>query len=115
MGGESAKVLAPIYYNAAGAYYQLDRFAEALAYYQKALNIELETLPDNDPTIAITYGNMATAYVGLQRYDEALVACQNGIDQLLKTLPATNEQIRNQRAYMETVQKKKLLKSVYKK
>ena len=109
------KSLAPLYHNIAGAYYQLDRFAEALPYYQKTLEIELQTLPDNASTIAVTYVNMATAFVGLKRYDEALKACQNGIDQLLKTLTPDHQNIQHQRAYMETVRKKQMLQSVYKK
>jgi tetratricopeptide (TPR) repeat protein len=99
--------LAIVYHRTGSAYYQLERYNEALHLYQKSLAIELKTLPDNAETIATTYSDLSTAYLGLEQFDEALLAGEQAINQLLKTLPYNHPEVLRHQFYLETIKQRR--------
>ncbi|CAF2713578.1 unnamed protein product [Rotaria sp. Silwood2] len=69
-----------------------EKFGESISYYQKALDAELSSLPDDHPTISISYFNLSTAYAGTSQYDEALQCAHKAVEQLRKSSnPSSSE------------------------
>ena len=104
---------ASLYNNIGSMYYRQEQFTEALPFYLKSLEIELMSLPENHPTIAVTHFNIATTYTGLGRFDEAIASTQRSVDQLLKTLPPNHEEVLENQAYMEVIERKRMLKGLF--
>jgi len=49
----------------------LNEYSKAEPLYQKALEIQFNSLSENDPNIAQTMGNLATLYSSLAQYSKA--------------------------------------------
>ena len=75
-GGESQPIAA-VYDRIASFYWRMDKPNEALTLYQKALQLELKYLPDNDRKISVSYFNLSTAYAKLNRLDDAIDCAEN--------------------------------------
>ena len=104
---------ASLYNNIGSMFYRQEQFAEALPFYMKSLEIELMCLPANHPTIAVTHFNIATTYTGLGRFDEAIASTQRSVEQLLKTLPADHEEVIENQAYIQVIERKRMLKGLF--
>ena len=104
---------ASLYNNIGSMHYRQEEYAEALPYYLKSLEIELICLPSNHPTIAVTHFNIATTYTGLGQFEEAIASTHRSVEQLLKTLPDNHPEVIENRAYLETIQRKQMLKRLF--
>jgi tetratricopeptide (TPR) repeat protein len=71
--------LAVICNNIGQAYHSMKDYSNALAYYEKALEIEQRSLPSTHPTLAVTYSNMATVPADLCRYKEAVEQLERAV------------------------------------
>ena len=100
---------ASLYNNIGSMYYRQEQYEDALPCYLKSLEIELMCLPENHPTIAVTHFNIATTYTGLGRFDDAILSTERSIQQLLKTLPPDHPEIIENRSYIETIKRKRML------
>ena len=58
---------------------------KALEYCHKALTIQLNTVGDNHPDVAISYSNMANVYSGKGELDNALAYYNQSLTIRLKT------------------------------
>jgi len=101
------------YHNLAGAQYRLHQYSEALENYQKCLDIELKCHTPENPTVAVTYYNMATALEELGQLQEAKEAVEKSITRLLLTKQADDEEIQMQRRYLQRLEQKIWMKSLF--
>ncbi|CAF3696116.1 unnamed protein product [Rotaria sp. Silwood1] len=101
------------YHNLAGAQYKLHQYSEALENYQKCLDIELKCHSDENPTVAVTYYNMATTFEELGQLHEAKEAVEKAITRLLLTRQADDEEIQMQRKYLQRLEQKIWMKSLF--
>ena len=62
-------------------------YEEALHFYHKTLEIEVEMLDPDDPILAITYNNIGLAYNNIEDYSHALSFCKAALDIQQKSLP----------------------------
>ena len=104
---------ASLYNNIGSMHFRQEEYAEALPYYLKSLEIEVIYLPSNHPTIAVTHFNLATTYTGLGQFEEAIASTNRSVEQLLKTLPENHPEVIENRAYLETIQQKQMLKRLF--
>ncbi|UJR17447.1 hypothetical protein I4U23_004342 [Adineta vaga] len=78
----------PTLYNNIGTLYKWQgNRAEALHYYEKALNIALKILPENHPDTAATYHHIAVIHQDEPNYADALDYYTRALDTQLKSLP----------------------------
>ncbi|CAM4826026.1 unnamed protein product [Rotaria magnacalcarata] len=70
--------------------YSLGNYAEAIAFYEKALQICQQTLPPNHPNLAASYNNLASVYVNMHNYVEALSFAEKSIKISEESLPANH-------------------------
>ena len=61
-----------ILYDYANIYYILGKYDKAIAYYEKALKIQLATLGENHPSTATSYNNIGLAWKSKGDYDKAI-------------------------------------------
>ncbi|CAF3088982.1 unnamed protein product [Rotaria sp. Silwood2] len=90
-----------------------DKEVLTLEYYDKTLEIELASLPDNHPTVAVTYHNRGTAFEGLGKLEEAVESAEKAVERLLKTLPKEHPQVRMNQAYVDRLKQKLWVKQLF--
>ncbi|CAF4087886.1 unnamed protein product [Rotaria sp. Silwood2] len=105
--------LAAKYHNLAAAQYRLCQYSEALENYQKCLNIELKCHLSSNPTVSVTYYNMATTLEELGQFQEAKEAVEKAITRLLLTKQEDDEEIKMQRKYLQRLEQKIWMKSLF--
>ncbi|CAF0995813.1 unnamed protein product [Adineta steineri] len=65
-------------------------YAKAIWYYEKALEIEQNTLPSNHPSLTISYGNIGLVYNNMGEYSKALSFCEKALEIFHETLPSNH-------------------------
>ncbi|CAF5154463.1 unnamed protein product, partial [Rotaria sp. Silwood1] len=68
-------------------YSQKDDYKTALSYYEKTLKVELEFLPPDDSSLAVTYNNIATVQNLMGYYSSALSSYEKALEIEDKSLP----------------------------
>ena len=66
---------------------------EALAYYEKALEIRQKTLPANHPDLALPHNNISAVYTHMGEYTKALLHARKSLEILQKALPANHSDL----------------------
>ena len=66
-----------------------------MEYFQKALDIEKETLAPDDPSLAASHADIASLYVSMKKYSEAFFHFESARDIFLSTLSADHPDVRN--------------------
>jgi tetratricopeptide (TPR) repeat protein len=66
------------------------KYAEAIEFYEKALEIEQKTLPANHPNLATSYNNIGAVYKNMGEYSKALSYYEKALEIRQKTLPANH-------------------------
>lgn len=69
---DDASQLLPICNNMSSIYLRQGKVYLTLQYHNKTLEIELASLPENHPTVAVTYHNRATVLEGLGKLEQAV-------------------------------------------
>jgi tetratricopeptide (TPR) repeat protein len=75
-------------------YKNMCEYSKALSYYEKALEIQQETLPTNHPDLAASYNNIGTAYCGMGKYPEALSYYERALKIFQSSLPPNHPSIK---------------------
>jgi tetratricopeptide (TPR) repeat protein len=63
------------------------KYVEALAFYEKALEIQQKTLSSNHPNLAHSYNNIGSVYEKMDEYSKALSSHEKALGIRQKTLP----------------------------
>jgi tetratricopeptide (TPR) repeat protein len=66
------------------------KYAEAIEFYEKALEIDQKTLPANHPSLATSYNNIGAVYKDMGEYSKALSYYEKALEIQQKTLPANH-------------------------
>lgn len=111
-GGES-QAIAIVYDRIASIYWRMDKPEESLPFYQKALELELKYLPENDHKISVSYFNLSTAYAKLNQLDDAIDCAEKSIQQLLKSVPPDHPEIKENTEQLEGLRRRKWLQQLY--
>jgi tetratricopeptide (TPR) repeat protein len=91
----------------------MDKPEESLPFYQKALELELKYLPENDHKISVSYFNLSTAYAKLNQLDDAIDCAEKSIQQLLKSVPPDHPEIKENTEQLEGLRRRKWLQQLY--
>jgi len=105
--------IAMIYDRIASVYWRMDKPEDALTFYQKALQLELKYLQENDHKISVSYFNLSTAYAKLNRLDDAIYAAEKSIQQLLKSVPSDHPEVKENTEQLEGLRRRKWLQQLY--
>ena len=82
---ESAK--APIYHQLGAIKDELKEYSEAIAFYEKDLEISKKTLSPNHPDLAISYNNLGNVYACMGNYSKALTCYEETLAIKQRSLP----------------------------
>ncbi|CAF4887633.1 unnamed protein product, partial [Rotaria socialis] len=99
----SSLALSCIYNNIGLAYNSLADHSQALEYYNKSHKIKEESLPDNDPQIAISCGNIGAVYIELGDYSKALECFEKTLQIQVQTCPKNHPDIACTYGWLATV------------
>ncbi|CAF1307620.1 unnamed protein product [Rotaria sordida] len=105
--------IAMVYDRIASVYWRMDKPAEALPFYQQALQLELKYLPENDHKISVSYFNLSTAYAKLNRLDDAIDCAEKSVQQLLKSVPPNHPEVKENMDQLEGLRRRKWLQQLY--
>ena len=78
---------APIYNQLGLAKYNQGQYKEAITFYEKSLVIKEKTLPQHDPSLAISYNNIVEAYRSIGEYSKALSYYEKSLEIRQQSLP----------------------------
>ncbi len=83
------------------------KYAEAIEYYEKSLEIDKEFLPSNHPNLATSYNNnIGLVYYDLDNYEMALTYFERALDIFQQSLPAYHPDITSVTNAIKIVKKK---------
>jgi tetratricopeptide (TPR) repeat protein len=77
----------PIYGHIGWANYNLGKYKEAITYYEKALEIQQQSLPPNHPSLAMSYNNIGNVYHNMGEYSKALSSYEKALEIKQQSLP----------------------------
>ncbi|EGD74102.1 kinesin light chain isoform 1 [Salpingoeca rosetta] len=86
MLGEKHPSTADSYLGLGNAYYSKGEYDKAIAFYEKALAITVETLGEKHPSTASTYNNLGSAYYSKGEYDKAIAFYEKALAITVETL-----------------------------
>ncbi|CAF1230903.1 unnamed protein product [Rotaria magnacalcarata] len=66
---------------------QQRKYEEAIAYYQKSLEIKQIVMPDNHNTLAVSFNHIGSVYEKMNEYTKALLYYEKGLEFQLKITP----------------------------
>lgn len=105
------KRLISIFQKISSCLWRTKKADEALKYYQKTLDLQLQ-LPDPLPhPLSVTYYNLSTAYACIGDYDEAVTSAEESV-RYLKMVPGSDLELKENEAQLKTVQQKQWVKKV---
>jgi tetratricopeptide (TPR) repeat protein len=110
---EESLAIAMIYDRIASVYWRMDKPDDALPFYQKALQLELKYLKEDDHKISVSYFNLSTAYAKLNRLDDAIDSAEKSLQQLLKTVRPDHPEVKENTEQLEGLRRKKWLQQLY--
>lgn len=102
-----------LYNNIGLMHYRVEQYPEAMQCYHKSLEIAALALPENHSMVGITLFNMALVHSSEDHYDAAIESIQKSTAQFLKTLPPDHPDITENQSYIESIQRKKMLKDLF--
>ncbi|CAF1196544.1 unnamed protein product [Rotaria sordida] len=102
-----------LYNNIGLMYYREEQYSEALQCYFKSLEIASISLPENHSIVGITLFNISLVYSSQGKLDEAIESIEKSTEQFLKTLPPYHPDIVENRLYIESIKRKKILKEIF--
>ncbi|CAF2143882.1 unnamed protein product, partial [Rotaria magnacalcarata] len=79
-----------IYHQFGTLQHQQGKYPEATNFYEKSLEIERKTLPEDDASLAATYGNIGGVYDNMGEYSKALEYYEKDLEIMKKALPPTH-------------------------
>ncbi|CAF0718646.1 unnamed protein product [Adineta steineri] len=79
---------------------------DALSWYEKALEIQGKTLPENHPHLAGSYSNLGNLYYNMAEYSKALSYFERALDIWQRALPPTHPQLNIVKESIEIVKTK---------
>jgi hypothetical protein len=82
------------------------KYAEAIEFYEKALEIWQKTLPANHPDLATSYNNIGLVYDNMGEYSKALSYYERALTIRQRSLPPNHPHIQTVRKSIEIVKKK---------
>jgi tetratricopeptide (TPR) repeat protein len=74
-------------------YYDQDKYDQALEYYEKAIKLQREHVPEDHPTFSTDYSNIGTVYQKQQKLDLALEYFQRALEIEMNALKPDEELI----------------------
>lgn len=113
ISNEESQSLAMIYDRIASIYWKMEKPNEALSFYQKALQLELKYLPENDHKISVSYFNLSTACAKLNQLDDAINYAEKSIKQLLKSVSSDHPEVKENMDQLENLRRRKWLYKLY--
>ncbi|CAF3079977.1 unnamed protein product [Rotaria sp. Silwood2] len=102
-----------LYNNIGLMYYREEQYSDALKSYFKSLEIASISLPENHSLVGITLFNVALVYSSQGKLDEAIESVEKSTEQFLKTLSPSHPDVVENRAYIESIKRKKILKELF--
>lgn len=84
----------------------IGQFLEALAYYQRALEIQQISAPANHPSLATSYHNVGSVYDSMSEYSQALSYCERALQMRQKSLPGNHPHVQSVRRSVQTLKLK---------
>ncbi|CAF1182382.1 unnamed protein product [Adineta steineri] len=102
-----------LYNNIGLMHYRLEEHTEALQCYSKSLEIAAIALPENHSMVGVTLFNIALIYSSQDKYDEAIESIEKSTAQFLKTLPPDHPDVLENKSYIESITRKKMLKELF--
>jgi tetratricopeptide (TPR) repeat protein len=84
------KERAEIYYYLGWIKVDQGKNTEAITYYEKSLEINQKSLPENHPNLASSYNNIGAVYDNMGEYSKALSYYEKALEIKQKTLPANH-------------------------
>ncbi|UJR17089.1 hypothetical protein I4U23_003986 [Adineta vaga] len=111
MEEDNIKALISLLQRISSCYWQRGEAKEALNYYKKTLELQLQ-LPNPLPhPLSVTYYNLSTAYAQLNEYDEAVKCAEKSVE-YLKTISENHPELKENQAQLEIARQKQWLKQV---
>lgn len=102
-----------LYNNIGLMHFRVEEYTEALQCYSKSLEIAAISLPENHSIVGITLFNTALVYSSQDKFDEAIESIEKSTAQFLKTLPPDHPDVVENKTYLESIKRKKMLKDVF--
>ena len=65
----------------------MGEYSKALSYYEKALEIQQQSLPPNHPDLAEFYNNIGSVYDSMGEYSKALLSYEKALEIQQQSLP----------------------------
>jgi tetratricopeptide (TPR) repeat protein len=87
------ELFSTIYHGMATTFVQKGQLKTALEFYDKTSKIELNILPSNHPSIAMTFNNIGQLYFEMKDYSKALENFLKAFPIMLSTLPNNHPQL----------------------
>ncbi|CAF1536268.1 unnamed protein product [Adineta ricciae] len=66
---------------------------EAITLFEKSLQLELQSLPSNHPSVATSYNNMGLVYSDMDEYSKALASYEEALKIRLQSLPSNHPDV----------------------
>jgi tetratricopeptide (TPR) repeat protein len=87
-------------------YRNVGEYSKALSFYEKALEIQQESLPPNHPDFAMSYNNIGGVYRNMGEYSKALSFYKRTIDIGQHSLPSNHPHLNKYRKNLYKLKKK---------
>ena len=110
--GSKVDTLVNVYQKIASCFWRTDKPKEALEYYLKTLKLQLNAVPQDIHSISVTYFNLSTAYASIGDLNMAVESAEKSIEQLLKIRSDDHDEVKENRAQLESVRQKQWLQQV---
>ena len=81
---------APIYHALGTMKSEQGEYAEAIAYYEKSIEIQEKQIPRPDPSLAVSYNNIGSVYFNMGDYPKALSSHEKALAIHQQSLPSTH-------------------------
>jgi tetratricopeptide (TPR) repeat protein len=106
---DNAKDLISIFQKISSCFWHIKEYKQALEYYNKILNIQLQFTNPLPHPLSITYYNLSTAYARIGDYDQAVATAEKSIE-YLKIISENHPELQENQAQLEIVKQKQWLK-----
>jgi tetratricopeptide (TPR) repeat protein len=84
----------------------MGNYPKALSYYEKALEIQKQSLPPNHPDLAMSYNNVGNVYLNMDDYPKALSSYKIPLEIQKQSLPPNHPNLQTYRNNLEDMKTK---------
>ena len=110
---ENMKSLISLLQRISKCLWKTERAAEALEYYKKTLDLQLQLPNPADQPLSVTYYNLSTAYEKVGDHDNALDCAEKSVE-CLKRISPDHPELKENQAQLDSIRQKRWLKQVMK-